>query len=59
MNKIGRFFEIAYGVIGVVFIVDGISRLGAEREKAYVMIGFGIVAVFMFFFKRNFRNKRS
>lgn len=59
MNKISRFFEVAYAIIGVIFIVEGINLWGNDREKAYMLIGFGVLAIFMFFFKRNFRKKRS
>jgi len=59
MNTFGKFLEIAYIIIGLIFIGDGISNWIQDREKAYLSIGFGILAVFMFFFKRNFRKKRS
>ena len=59
MNAFGKFLEIAYAIIGVIFIVEGALNWGDDREKAYLSIGFGIVAIGMFFFKRNFRKKRS
>jgi len=59
MNSFGKFLEIAYAVIGVVFIVDAVLTWSEDREKAYLSLGFGVLAVFMFFFKRNFRKKRS
>lgn len=59
MNTYTKIMEIAYLIIGGVFIVDGIGKYSAEPEKAYLSLGFGIVAIFMFFFKRRFRKKRS
>lgn len=60
MNTFGKYLEIAYAIIGVIFIGEGIaSWIGGDREKAYLSIGFGLLAIFMFFFKRNFRKKRS
>ncbi|MEI6866703.1 hypothetical protein [Flavicella sp.] len=60
MNTFGKYLEIAYAIIGVFFIGEGIfSWIGNDREKAYISIGFGVLAIFMFFFKRNFRKKRS
>jgi hypothetical protein len=59
MNTFGKYLEIAYAIIGFIFIGDGIVTWVEDREKAYLSIGFGILAIFMFFFKRNFRKKRS
>tara|TARA_B100000809_G_scaffold263953_1_gene318490 strand:+ start:5009 stop:5188 length:180 start_codon:yes stop_codon:yes gene_type:complete len=59
MNTFGKFLEIAYAVIGVVFVIEGIISLTEDSEKGYLSIGFGVVAIGMFFFKRNFRKKRS
>lgn len=59
MNTFGKFLEVAYAIIGVVFITEGVVNWSDDREKAYLSIGFGVVAIAMFFFKRNFRKKRS
>lgn len=59
MNKFGKILEIAYAILGVFFIIDGVAGWTEDREKAYLSIAFGIVAIGMFFFKRNFRKKRS
>ncbi len=58
MNTFGKYIEFAYLIIGVVFIIEGILKLSTEAESAYISIGFGVLAIFMFFFKRNFRKKR-
>lgn len=59
MNTFGKYVEIAYAIIGVIFIIDGVVSLVNDDENPYFKIGFGVVAIFMFFFKRNFRKKRS
>ena len=59
MNTFGKYIEFAYLIIGIVFLVEGIVGWSAEPEKAYLSLGFGLLAVFMFFFKRRFRKKRS
>jgi len=59
MNTFGKYLEIAYAIIGVIFIGEGIVSWPEDREKAYLSIAFGVLAIFMFFFKRNFRKKRS
>lgn len=59
MHKFSKYFEFAYLVLGAVFIVEGILKLSKDSEKAYFSIGFGLLAIFMFFFKRRFRKKRE
>ncbi|MDG2280977.1 MAG: hypothetical protein P8L42_10150 [Flavicella sp.] len=59
MNTFGKYLELAYAIIGVIFIGEGIVSWSEDREKAYLSIAFGVLAIFMFFFKRNFRKKRS
>ncbi len=57
MMKFWKFFEYAYLIIAAVFIVEGVLRWNTEREKAYLMLGFSLMAVFMYFFKKRFRKK--
>lgn len=57
MNKISKIFEYGYLVIAIVFIVETVLRWNEEREKAYLMLLFAVVAIFMYFFRRKFRNK--
>jgi hypothetical protein len=59
MHKFSKYFEFAYLIIGVVFIIDGIIKLTEESEKAFMVLVFGVAAIFMFFFKRRFRKKRE
>ena len=50
MSKYFKFFEIAYLVIAVVFIVETVLRWNSEREKAYIFLAFSVLAIFMYFF---------
>jgi membrane protein implicated in regulation of membrane protease activity len=57
MIKAFKFFEYAYLIIAIIFIVEGILRWNINREKAYLFLGFSILAIFMYFFKKRFRKK--
>ncbi|HHC79076.1 MAG TPA: hypothetical protein ENK46_04280 [Flavobacteriia bacterium] len=57
MIKFWKFFEYAYLVIAIVFIIEGIVRFNTEREKAYLFFGLSVLAIFMYFFKKRFRKK--
>ncbi|MCB0459158.1 MAG: hypothetical protein R2821_13770 [Flavobacteriaceae bacterium] len=57
MTKFWKFFEYAYLVIAVVLFVDGFTRLNTEPQKAYLIIGFGVLAIFMYFFKKRMRKR--
>lgn len=57
MAKYFKFFEIAYLVIAVVFIVETVLRWDSEPEKAYIFLAFGLLAIFMYFFRKKYRKK--
>jgi len=57
LNKVYRFFEYAYLLIAVFFAYEAVNNWSTERNRAYLFIFFVVVAIFMFFFKRNFRKK--
>ena len=57
MNKASRFFEIAYLVVAVVFGYEAINIWG--EDKSYVYLILMALAIFMFFFKKRFREKRE
>lgn len=57
LSKVYRFFEYAYLIIAVFFTYEAINNWEANRERAYLFLFFVVVAIFMFFFKRNFRKK--
>lgn len=57
MSKYFKFFEIAYLVIAVVFIVETVLRWNSEREKAYIFLAFSVLAIFMYFFRKRYRKR--
>lgn len=57
MTKFWKFFEIGYLIIAIVLIYETISNWNPEREKAYLFLGFSVLAIFMYFFKKRFRKK--
>lgn len=54
-NKIYRLFEYAYIFMAIFSAYLVITNWDTNRERAYIFVFFGIVAIFMFFFKRRFR----
>ncbi|MBP8792499.1 MAG: hypothetical protein KBE41_00185 [Lutibacter sp.] len=57
MNKLWKIFEYGYLVIAVVFFVETVLKWNVDRERAYLLLLFGVVSVFMYFFKKRFRTK--
>ncbi len=56
-TNIYRLFEYAYLLMAAFSIYIVITNWGVDRNKVYLFAFFTIVAIFMFFFKRNFRKK--
>lgn len=57
MNKLWKFLQYGYLIVGVIFLVEGFLRWNEDREKALFMFAFSIFITLIFFFKRNFRKK--
>jgi LPXTG-motif cell wall-anchored protein len=57
MVKFWKFFEYAYLVIAIIFIVEGVARWSSDKNRAYLFIGFAVLAVFMYFFRKRFRKR--
>lgn len=55
--KYFKFFEIAYLIIAIVFIVETFLRWNSDRNKAYIFMAFAVMAVFMYFFRKKYRKK--
>lgn len=55
--KFSKFFEFAYLAVAAFFIFEAVRMWSEERSKSYLFIFFSVVAIFMFFFRRHFRNK--
>ncbi len=57
MMKIFRFFELAYLAIMCFFLYQAYEEWGKEGSRSILYLCFAGVAVFMYFFKRNFRKR--
>ncbi len=58
MNKtVYKIFEYAYLVMFFLSLIAVITNWNTNFDRAKLFIFFGVVALFMFFFKRNFRKK--
>ena len=57
MNKLWKFLQYGYLVVGVIFLIEGILQWNDDRQKAIFMFAFSIFITLIFFFKRNFRKK--
>lgn len=57
MVKYFKFFEIAYLVIAIVFVVETVLNWSINRQKAYIYLAFSGLAIFMYFFRRKYRKK--
>ena len=55
--KIYQIFEYAYIAMALFSVYLVITNWETDRNRAYLFAGFGVLAVFMFFFKRRFRRK--
>ena len=56
-TKIYRLFEYAYIGMALFSIYLVIVNWEEDRNRAYLFAFFAVVAVFMYFFKRNFRRR--
>jgi len=54
-SKIYQFFEYAYIGMFIFSIYMVVTQWETNRDQAYLFGFFGVVAIFMFFFKRRFR----
>lgn len=52
-----KYTQYAYLVAGILFLVDGTMKLNSGDSNAYIILGLGVVAIGMFFFRRKFAKK--
>ena len=57
MNKLWKFLQYGYLVVGGIFLIEGILEWSNDKQKAIFMFAFSIFIILIFFFKRNFRKK--
>lgn len=57
MNKIWKFLQYGYLVVGAIFLIEAIIQWKEDQQKALFMLAFSIFIILIFFFKRYFRKK--
>lgn len=57
MNKVAKIFEYFYLVIAVFFSFEAYNEWSNPGSKAYIFLFFAVIAIFMFFFRRRFRQR--
>jgi len=57
MAKYFKFFEYAYLIIAIIFVVETFLNWKDDRQKAYIFIAFSALAIFMYFFRKKYRKK--
>jgi len=57
MNTLWKYLQYGYLVVGIIFFVEGILKWNSDKEQAFIMFGFAIFIILIFFFKRHFRRK--
>lgn len=55
--KLLKYTQYAYLIAGILFFVDGAMKLNSGDSNAYIILGLGVVAIGMFFFRRKFAKK--
>lgn len=59
MQNIWKIFEYGYLIIAMVFGVETVLKWNDNREQAYLLAGFTVLAILMYFFRRRFRKRRE
>lgn len=57
MSKYFKFFEFAYLVIAIIFVVETFLNWNENRDKAYIFLLFAVLAIFMYFFRKKYRKR--
>jgi hypothetical protein len=57
MQKLWKIFEYGYLIIALVFFVETVLKWNSDRERAYMLLLFGLLAVGLYFFRKRFRKR--
>lgn len=52
-----KYTQYAYLIAGALFLIDGAMKWQSGEANAYIILGLGVVAIGMFFFRRKFGKK--
>lgn len=55
--KFSKFFQYAYLIFALLFLYDAYADYNADGVIPYAKLLLGVLAIFMFFFKRKFGKK--
>ncbi len=55
--KIFKYIEYIYLIAACFFLFEAYSEWGNEGYRSFLYLFFVVAAIFMFFFKRNFRKR--
>lgn len=57
MQRLWKIFEYGYLIIAIVFFVETVLKWNDDRERAYLLLFFGVLAVGLYFFRKRFRKR--
>lgn len=57
MKRYYKFIEYAYLIIAVFLMIETFLNWQSQPQKAYLYLAFALLAIFMYFFKKNFRKR--
>ena len=57
MKKISKIFEFGYLIVSIIFLIETYYNWSDDRNRAYMMLLFAVLAIFMYFFRKRFRKK--
>ncbi|MEZ4803630.1 MAG: hypothetical protein R2797_12735 [Gelidibacter sp.] len=55
--KLQKFIQYAYLLIAIFFAYETFRNWNQDRDRAYMLMFFAVLAVFMYFFKKNFMKR--
>lgn len=55
--KLQKYIQYAYLFIAIFFIYETYRNWDLDRNRAYMLLFFAALAVFMYFFKKNFAKR--
>lgn len=59
MKSYYKFIEYGYLIIAIFLMVETVLNWNPQPQKAYIYLAFSLLAIFMYFFKKNFRKKMN
>jgi len=57
MQRLWKIFEYGYLIIAVVFMVETVLSWNEDRERAYLLLLFSAIAIFVYFIRKRFRKR--